>query len=115
MIVHPLLAEDLLQEGGGGRGVLGVGRPQEDTAWREGGRALLGQDVRHDGPQSGGRLLCSLVEQLPEETLLIKTPDNVHHQAGIVLGVIAERALAAAAHWHKVLIKAQVLSLDQCP
>ena len=111
VIVNPLLAEDLLQEGGGGvpslSGLRLVVVPEEGV-WREGGRTVLRQD-RHFRVELGGglRCSCSLVEQFPEQTVVVQTPDNADHQVGIVVSVIAEgHPLAAATHWEEILVKA---------
>ena len=115
VIVNPLLAEDLLQEGRGGVPSLRLVVVPEEGVWREGGRTVLRQD-RHFRVELGGGLRCprSLVEQFSEQTVVVQTPDNADHQVGIVVSVIAEgHPLAAATHWEEILVKAKLLVVDQ--
>ena len=62
-----------------------------------------------------GLCLCipgSLVEQVPERTVLLDTSDNVDNELRIVLSFIAETSRAAASSWNKTLIDSKLLIVD---
>ena len=54
-----------------------------------------------------------MIEQIPDDIVVVETPDKVEYEVRVVVGVVAECSQGAASCWDKTLIQTKLFIADQ--